>query len=206
MQEFFESHFSALATKDFSTRFLSPITRAVDPDGELPSNDGEEVWEGYDEAEDYDDGLGFYEDGVKRTLTDDQIEIFRHSEREALRRAEEKGASSTAPLNVQDAHGTSVERATIPSLGRAAAGDDSDDDVSEGEMATGKKRRRKNTKRRSNNRKGQNHQPAEPFVDLRKRTWDVVEKGLQSLNYDEDDGGHAEERAATRRRISYDDN
>lgn len=27
-----------------------------------------------------DDGLGYYPDGVKRTLTDDQIAMFRHSE------------------------------------------------------------------------------------------------------------------------------
>ena len=33
-----------------------------------------------------DDGLGYYDDGVKRTLTDQQIEMFRHSEIEQLRR------------------------------------------------------------------------------------------------------------------------
>lgn len=32
----------------------------------------------YEEEED--DGLGYYPDGTKRTLTDQQIEIFRHSE------------------------------------------------------------------------------------------------------------------------------
>lgn len=44
--------------------------------------------EGPDVAEDdeeYDDGLGYYEDGVKRTLTDEQIAMFRHSEIERLR-------------------------------------------------------------------------------------------------------------------------
>lgn len=34
-----------------------------------------------------DDGLGWYDDGVKRTLTDEQIKMFRHSEMEALLRA-----------------------------------------------------------------------------------------------------------------------
>ena len=36
----------------------------------------------YDPAldEEEEDGLGYYEDGVKRTLTDEQIEMFRHSE------------------------------------------------------------------------------------------------------------------------------
>ncbi|KAK2810157.1 hypothetical protein FQN50_003127 [Emmonsiellopsis sp. PD_5] len=33
-----------------------------------------------------DDELGYYPDGVKRTLTDQQIEIFRHSEIQALQR------------------------------------------------------------------------------------------------------------------------
>lgn len=34
----------------------------------------------------YDDGLGYYVDGVKRTLTDDQIAMFRHSEIQTLLR------------------------------------------------------------------------------------------------------------------------
>ena len=33
-----------------------------------------------------DDGLGWYDDGVKRTLTDEQIEMFRHTEIEQLMR------------------------------------------------------------------------------------------------------------------------
>jgi hypothetical protein len=41
-----------------------------------------------------DDGLGYYDDGVKRTLTDDQIEMFRHSELEQLEREERKKAES----------------------------------------------------------------------------------------------------------------
>ena len=40
----------------------------------------------YDPAldEEEDDGLGYYDDGVKRTLTDEQIGMFRHSEIEQL--------------------------------------------------------------------------------------------------------------------------
>lgn len=43
-------------------------------------------------ASDYydDDDLGYYEDGVKRTLTDEQIRIFRHSEIHALLRERER--------------------------------------------------------------------------------------------------------------------
>ena len=44
----------------------------------------------YDPTHDHagyeDDELGYYEDGVKRTLTDEQIEMFRHSEMEQLLR------------------------------------------------------------------------------------------------------------------------
>ena len=35
-----------------------------------------------------DDNLGYYEDGVKRTITDEQIEMFRHSEMEMIAREE----------------------------------------------------------------------------------------------------------------------
>ena len=38
----------------------------------------------FDDQED--DGLGYYEDGVKRTLTDEQIAMFRHSEVQRLSR------------------------------------------------------------------------------------------------------------------------
>ena len=41
----------------------------------------EDVFEGAD-----DDGLGYYPDGVKRTLTEEQIRIFRHSEVHSLLR------------------------------------------------------------------------------------------------------------------------
>lgn len=39
-----------------------------------------------DDIDDDDDGLGYYPDGVKRTLTDEQIRIFRHSEIHSLLR------------------------------------------------------------------------------------------------------------------------
>jgi len=52
-------------------------------------------------VEEEDDGLGCYPDGVKRTLTDEQIAIFRHSEIEAIlkerRLRKEAGLSSEVP-------------------------------------------------------------------------------------------------------------
>jgi hypothetical protein len=45
-------------------------------------------------ADMYDDGLGYYEDGVKRTLTDDQIKMFRNSEIQRLLAARRREAES----------------------------------------------------------------------------------------------------------------
>lgn len=36
------------------------------------------------DLEEEDDGLGYYEDGVKRTLTDEQVEMFKHTEMEQM--------------------------------------------------------------------------------------------------------------------------
>lgn len=47
----------------------------------------EEDWQDDDE----DDGLGYYPDGVKRKLTDEQIAIFRHSEVQTLLRERRGG-------------------------------------------------------------------------------------------------------------------
>ena len=54
-----------------------------------------------------DDGLGYYPDGVKRTLTDDQIAMFRHSEiqtllRERRRRRENSEGGETSHHSSRD--------------------------------------------------------------------------------------------------------
>ena len=61
---------------------------------------GTEVIEEYDNYEEEDDGLGYYPDGVKRTLTDEQIALFRHTEiqtiiRERLRKREANMSSES---------------------------------------------------------------------------------------------------------------
>lgn len=65
---------------------------------------------GYDPTTDpdlIDDGLGYYEDGMKRTLTDEQIEMFRHSEREELLREqrlqEAPAAEAVQPVETESA-------------------------------------------------------------------------------------------------------
>ena len=49
-----------------------------------------------------DDGLGWYEDGVKRTLTDEQIEMFRHTEIEQLMRKRRLEADEMAEEDDDD--------------------------------------------------------------------------------------------------------
>lgn len=113
-----------------------------------------------DEEWEDDDGLGYYEDGVKRTLTDEQIEIFRHSELEALRKEQEKKPSKN-PLASPEETLSSAEAASAPSPQSVASS-----------LRNAKQKRRKKGGKR------------EPKPDLRKRTWDVVDKGLDSLDYD----------------------
>ncbi|KAL4738961.1 hypothetical protein BDV11DRAFT_205475 [Aspergillus similis] len=53
-----------------------------------PTHDAynENFYAGEEDADHEDDDLGYYPDGVKRTLTDEQIRIFRHSEIHSLLR------------------------------------------------------------------------------------------------------------------------
>ncbi|KAE8351400.1 hypothetical protein BDV28DRAFT_20982 [Aspergillus coremiiformis] len=66
-----------------------------------------------DEFADDDDDLGYYPDGVKRTLTDEQIRIFRHSEvhsllRERQLREEELAQSSSESEGDEENNGDSI--------------------------------------------------------------------------------------------------
>lgn len=108
-----------------------------------------------------DDGLGYYEDGVKRTLTDEQIEIFRHSELRELRRKQERTKSSKKPTGADEEHAEELETSTAAQ------------NVAPPTSRNGKKKKKKGKNTRQ-----------EPKPDLRKRTWDVVDAGLDSLDYD----------------------
>lgn len=98
------------------------------------------------------DDLGYYEDGVKRTLTDEEIEIFRHSELETLRREEEQGIKRKPAI----------------------------DDVGSNDKSESANLSQSNNKKK----KWAKRPKPEPKPDLRKRTWDVVEPGLDTLDYD----------------------
>jgi len=191
MQTFFASHFSSSAIDHFHTRFLRPDPSVAGAD----SNAGTDEEEYIEYDDEYDDGLGYYEDGVKRTLTDEQIAIFRHSELEALRRQNEssKVAKPVSAEGRADAH----EQRGLGSQ---------EEQLSDGEISAAalpsapKKKKKKNNKRRNNKRN-----EGEP-IDLRKRTWDVVEQGLATLDYEDDASEKTTQiSAAKRQRISYDD-
>jgi hypothetical protein len=62
----------AFHTKHFATAPV-PAQFFVQPEAETINDDAEEYAE-------ESDGLGYYEDGVQRTLTDEQIALFRHTE------------------------------------------------------------------------------------------------------------------------------
>ncbi|KAH0530573.1 hypothetical protein TsFJ059_005180 [Trichoderma semiorbis] len=102
------------------------------------------------EEEEEDDGLGYYEDGVKRTLTDEQIAIFRHSELRELRKQQEKQSQS---------------KSEVP---RDASANETDVASPHGSGAPTGSRNKKKKKKKSKAGK------QEPKPDLRKRTWDGI--------------------------------
>lgn len=170
--------------KAFQTQFLNPsqdVLQQAPPDG-CEARWGEECGEtGCEE----DDGLGYYPDGVKRTLTDEQIEIFRHSELHALERQKEKEEERKAAAELTLSLGVDSDNRQGSAADAACANESEEGEVQgdgQGQVmaSAGSKRKRK---RKGKNGSGSGrHQ--EPKPDLRKRTWDVVETGLDSLDYD----------------------
>ncbi|KAI0015615.1 hypothetical protein F4780DRAFT_784017 [Xylariomycetidae sp. FL0641] len=217
---FHEAHFSGASVKLFERQFLQLGTNNVDV------QHYEECEDEYYEEED--DGLGYYSDGVKRTLTDEQIAIFRHSELEALRRVESKvakhkaeSASMLQEVRDDDAAEDAIQRlagspASDPpykedesevKLEKVDSGsEDGEIEEEQPQLTKGEIRRRK--KQRARQRRGENRKfVPEKKPDLRKRTWDVVEAGMDSLYYDEVETAQepVPNPAAQRRKISYDD-
>ncbi|KAK4190478.1 hypothetical protein QBC35DRAFT_69680 [Podospora australis] len=184
MIAFHETHFPAFAVDHFHSHFLRPDqTTTQSPTSQSIAHEAED--DDYEEEED--DGLGYYPDGVKRTLTDDQIAIFRHSELEALRRA---GDSSK------------IKKATTK-----PATEDTAQELSEGEISSVTPPSTATAKKNKKRKRGKNkHAGGEPPIDLRKRTWDVVDTGLATLDYGEEDTPQpSHSNAVQRRQISYDD-
>ena len=192
MTAFHATHFSIASITHFSNEFLGPVedTSQYDDEGDFEE----------------DDGLGYYEDGVKRTLTDEQISIFRHSEIQALIRARQ---------HIEDAKVDEETHAPIPAIEEGEV----EEEVTVSESSTAasmpppslppqskikNKGNKKVQKARQAQEKGFFKKNIKP--DLRKRTWDSVESGMDGLDYGDDSGsGSKQQPAPQRRKISYDD-
>ncbi|RYP20893.1 hypothetical protein DL765_002543 [Monosporascus sp. GIB2] len=200
IDSFREFHFSNAAVELFGAEFLMPENA---PDNEHVYD--EYYCDGYEEEED--DGLGYYPDGVKRTLTDEQIAIFRHSEIESLRRAHSKvdKAKAESAAMLQAARVDDQTAVAEDDDGELRAG--SEDGELESEKPTAAELRRMKRKRAKQSKKGKRKFQPEPKEDLRKRTWDKVEAGMDSLDYDGLEAAHdaTSNHMAQRRRISYED-
>lgn len=198
LKSFHAAHFSKASTTHFAQQFLGPVEE-----------------EYLEEVED--DGLGYYEDGVKRTLTDEQIAIFRHSEMHAILRDRRYAEEAR-----RDESGTP---ASIPEEGELEAGE-LEDDISgsreyEAEILAEEMPRlasvhspslkrarqkagRKAKKAEQARQKGWFKQNVKP--DLRKRTWDKVDSGIGNLDYEEHSGAApVQNPVSQRRRITYED-
>lgn len=165
----------------------------------------------YEDDYEEDDGLGYYPDGGKRTLTDEQIAMFRHSELQALQRAKDKApkkedqarrrrnSSSPIPMDLEEDEGEEE-------------GECQEEETQKPWTAGPKKKRKKSKKKKRGSGNGNGNggnkitKPWSPDPERRKRTWDVVETGLDALDYGEmGKSGSAGERSAQRRRITYED-
>lgn len=173
-----------------------------------------------------DDGLGYYEDGTKRTLTDEQIAIFRHSEIQALLRDRRHAAEAKQDKEDNQTEANSPKEQIEDILVQEAVVEEQiqgENILEDGELdqeaetpTTEMPSSSPATKGKKSKKKWKEAQKAETAKqksffkqhikpDLRKRTWDKVDTGLESLDYDEGDSGAASTRLIQRRRISYDD-
>ena len=70
LKQFHSAHFSGQSVPNISSASVQSYLKQAN----------QVAHEDTKEYEEYEDNLGYYEDGVKRTLTAEQIEIFRNSE------------------------------------------------------------------------------------------------------------------------------
>lgn len=126
--------------------------------------------------------LGYYPDGVQRTLTDDQITMFRHSEIEALLRERRHRQEAEA-----DGEVLPVQNSGAPTVAQ-------NDAISDGEIASEvldteqrpRKRPKKNKNKKGHAKRQMYHptQPAEDFTPNRMaREQDEVQHASVELDY-----------------------
>lgn len=141
-----------------------------------------------------DDGLGYYEDGVKRTLTDEQIEMFRHTEMELLRREERlRGGPMEEETNEAD-EPPSIIQPTEPTLSAALtestskieeAGTPVDHDISKPPPQATKQHKerlpsesgRSHSSASTGSGKKKKRQQEIPYAERHKRKWEKYVEG-----------------------------
>lgn len=202
---FHDTHFGEAALLAFARDFL-------DPDQAQSVTADEHGYYDYDYEDEEDDGLGYYPDGVKRTLTDEQIAMFRHSELQALQRAQEKTPKKKEPARLRRNSSSPILMDIEDDDEFDEAGEWKGEEVQKTWSTEPKKRRSKKKKKKrgsgNGNTTGGNRKTKawSPDPERRKRTWDVVETGLDALDYGEmAKSGSAAEHLAQRRRITYED-
>lgn len=123
--------------------------------------------------------------------------MFRHSELEALRRARATSSTAYKPPTPRNTHGDDQDQDISDMNGQ----------LSEGEVSTPQTERQVDAPKKKKKKRGKGkNKDTGPKIDLRKRTWDVVDTGLGSLDYDETEAPQTRNASAPqRRRISYDD-
>lgn len=115
-----------------------------------------------------DDGLGYYPDGVKRTLTDDQIAMFRHSEiyaiiRERQVRKENADADEPDGNTASSVQNSAAAPAGDPSLDEGIKGDSEDEEEYARFLETEQKELKAEAARK--NKRNWNHQDGDGYRD-----------------------------------------
>lgn len=200
LSSFHQAHFGQASLAVFATDFLDPSKTQQHP---VRQPEGDEIaYYGEEEEPEEDDGLGYYPDGVKRTLTDEQIAMFRHSEIQVLLKSREKAqpwrntsseSSTPMPMEIDDAMSEEGELA---------------DGISPEGVAAKKKKnnKKKNKKKKRGSGNGNAKRQYSPDPERRKRTWDVVDTGLDGLDYGETEQAQTKlSPARQRRRITYEE-
>lgn len=171
----------------------------ITPTAALNTGSLESAGTQYEDVSEDDDGLGYYPHGVKRTLTDEQIAMFRHSEiytllRERQVREENREAdldlSSRSPILEEDAENQATNVRTGGAKNEMVDNDNSDDEEEYAKFLETEKRNAEAThtrKKREFNGGEINNYRGRPITHRRiARELDDIVASEQTLDYDEE--------------------
>ncbi|EGD85780.1 hypothetical protein H112_06702 [Trichophyton rubrum D6] len=117
LSAFHAKHFT---TQDFNPTVASDFFASSFNNTEAQSTDNDDL---------YDDRLGYYLDGVKRTLTEEQVQIFRHSEIQALLRQRQLEKESSSNNGSTTSNTREEEKCDKPNNASSNARDVIDQDL-----------------------------------------------------------------------------